>query len=60
MIASEGVDMGWVVMSERELRRAEVLTSVVNGHLTATAAADAPFTNGITERPPSALTVPPA
>lgn len=32
--------MGWVLMSERELRRAEVLTSVVNGHLTATAAAD--------------------
>lgn len=32
--------MGWVLMSERELRRAEVLASVVNGHLTATAAAD--------------------
>lgn len=31
--------MGWVSMSERELRRVEVLTSVVNGHLTATAAA---------------------
>lgn len=40
MSTSEGVGMGWVLMSERELRRAEVLTSVVNGHLTATAAAD--------------------
>lgn len=31
--------MGWVTLSERELRRVEVLTSVVNGRLTATAAA---------------------
>jgi hypothetical protein len=30
--------MDRVSMSERELRRIEVLTSVVNGHLTATTA----------------------
>jgi hypothetical protein len=32
--------MGWVEMSERELRRAEVLASVFAGRLTMTAAAD--------------------
>ena len=31
--------MGWVEMSERELRRAEVLASVFAGRLTMTAAA---------------------
>ena len=31
--------MGWVEMSERELRRAEVLASVCAGRLTMTAAA---------------------
>jgi hypothetical protein len=39
--------MGWVEMSERELRRAEVLASVVAGRLTMTAAADL---MGITRR----------
>lgn len=33
--------MGWVEMSERELRRAEVLASVFAGRLTMTAAAEA-------------------
>jgi hypothetical protein len=32
--------MGWVEMSERELRRAEVLASVSAGRMTMTAAAD--------------------
>jgi hypothetical protein len=32
--------MGWVEMSERELRRAEVLASVTAGRLTVTAAAE--------------------
>ncbi len=31
--------MGWVEMSERELRRAEVLASVLAGRLTMTVAA---------------------
>jgi hypothetical protein len=31
--------MGWVEMSERELRRAEVLASVFAGRMTMTAAA---------------------
>ena len=32
--------MGWIEMSERELRRAEVLASVMAGRLTVTAAAE--------------------
>jgi transposase len=39
--------MGWVEMSERELRRAEVLASVFAGRLTMTAAAES---MGITRR----------
>lgn len=39
--------MGWVEMSERELRRAEVLASVMAGRLTVTAAAEV---MGITRR----------
>ena len=35
-----GMGMGWVEMSERELRRADVLAAVFAGRLTMTAAAD--------------------
>ena len=31
--------MGWVLMSERELQRVEILTAVLSGRLTVTAAA---------------------
>src|SRR5438309_11513006 len=39
---STGAGMGWVMMSERELQRVEVLTSVITGRTTIEAAAAVP------------------